>query len=111
MSAIYQDASLGANIKLVIARLLFYEHSKHGVVRPGNAKKSLENVNIWNRKLHAQLKPGQSRHDVAIWLTRYELFKMARFVTIRSICLDLALFSGIFVRNPVYTSVLLVVPR
>lgn len=70
VNAIYQDASLGANIKLVIARLLFYEHGKHGIIRPGNPKKSLENVNMWNRKLHSTLKSGQPKHDVAIWLTR-----------------------------------------
>ncbi|KAH1022499.1 hypothetical protein HUJ04_011892 [Dendroctonus ponderosae] len=86
VSAIYQDASLSANIKLVIARLLLYEHSKHGVVRPGNAKKSLENVNIWNRKLHAQLKPGQPRHDVAIWLTRSDIGGPSGYAPVGGVC-------------------------
>ncbi|CAG9769262.1 unnamed protein product [Ceutorhynchus assimilis] len=86
VSAIYQDSSLGANIKLVIARLLFYEHRKHGIVRPGNAKKSLENVNIWNKKLHASLKHDQPRHDVAIWLTRSDIGGPSGYAPVGGVC-------------------------
>ncbi|KAL1491581.1 hypothetical protein ABEB36_012156 [Hypothenemus hampei] len=86
VNAIYQDASLGANIKLVIARLLFYEHGKHGIVRPGNATKSLENVNVWNRKLHATLKPDQPKHDIAIWLTRLDLGGPSGYAPVGGVC-------------------------
>ncbi|KAJ8962085.1 hypothetical protein NQ318_018036, partial [Aromia moschata] len=73
VSAIYQDPSLEANIKIIVTRLILYEHKKQGVVRPGNAKKSLENVNAWNRRLHASLDPDEPRHDLAIWLTRSDI--------------------------------------
>ncbi|KAF7281742.1 hypothetical protein GWI33_004301 [Rhynchophorus ferrugineus] len=86
VSAIYQDPSLGANLKLVISRLLLYEHKKHGVVRSGNAKKSLENVNIWNRKLHALLKPDQPRHDVAVWLTRSDIGGPSGYAPVGGVC-------------------------
>lgn len=86
VSAIYQDSSLEANIKLVIARLLFYEHRKHGIVRPGNAKKSLENVNIWNRKLHASLKPDQPKHDLAVWLTRSDIGGPSGYAPVGGVC-------------------------
>ncbi|XP_030754614.1 A disintegrin and metalloproteinase with thrombospondin motifs 2-like isoform X1 [Sitophilus oryzae] len=86
VSAIYQDPSLGANLKLVISRLLLYEHNKHGVVRTGHAKKSLENVNIWNRKLHASLKPDQPRHDIAVWLTRSDIGGPSGYAPVGGVC-------------------------
>ena len=72
---------MGAKLKFVITRLIFYE--KVGVVdgsgprsqaplmanpidSGGDSKKSLENVNYWNENLLASLPPDQ-RHDIAIW--------------------------------------------
>ncbi|XP_066156284.1 A disintegrin and metalloproteinase with thrombospondin motifs 3-like [Euwallacea fornicatus] len=86
VSAIYQDSSLGSNIKLVISRLLLYEHRKHGIVRPGNARKSLENVNIWNKKLHLSLKPDQAKHDMAIWLTRSDIGGPSGYAPVGGVC-------------------------
>ena len=51
MSAIYGDPTLGANLKFVILRLIFYEGSddvgsrNFDPIEEGNSKQSLENVN------------------------------------------------------------------
>ena len=51
MSAIYGDPTLGANLKFVILRLIFYEASDEvggrnfDPIEEGNSKQSLENVN------------------------------------------------------------------
>jgi hypothetical protein len=71
MSAIYGDPTLGANLKFVILRLIFYQGSDEealGVSRSfdpieeGNSKQSLENVNQWNDALWRSLPPDE-RHD------------------------------------------------
>ncbi|KAJ8911666.1 hypothetical protein NQ315_014025 [Exocentrus adspersus] len=85
VSAIYQDSSLEANMKLVVTRLYMYEHKKHNVVRPGNAKKSLENVNAWNRRLHMSLAPGE-HHDLAIWLTRSDIGGPSGYAPVAGVC-------------------------
>ncbi|CAG9824041.1 unnamed protein product [Phaedon cochleariae] len=84
VSAIYQDPSLDSNLKLVVTKLLFYEREKHHVIRPGNAKKSLENVNLWNRKLHANA--AASRHDVAVWLTRSDIGGPSGYAPVGGAC-------------------------
>ncbi|XP_060523804.1 A disintegrin and metalloproteinase with thrombospondin motifs 2-like isoform X2 [Cylas formicarius] len=86
VNAIYQDTSLEANMQLVISRLLLYDNKKLGVVRPGNAKKSLENVNSWNKKLQASLKPGETPHDVAIWLTRLDIGGPSGYAPVGGAC-------------------------
>ncbi|XP_018568687.1 A disintegrin and metalloproteinase with thrombospondin motifs 3 [Anoplophora glabripennis] len=86
VSAIYQDPSLEANMKLVVTRLLMYEHTKHGVVRPGNAKKSLENVNAWNRRLHSSLGAGELPHDLAVWLTRSDIGGPSGYAPVAGVC-------------------------
>ncbi|KAJ8983289.1 hypothetical protein NQ317_010539 [Molorchus minor] len=85
-SAIYQDTSLEGNMKLVITRLRMYEHKKHGVVRPGNARKSLENVNAWNRRLHTSLAPGEQHHDLAVWLTRSDIGGPSGYAPVGGVC-------------------------
>lgn len=86
VSAIYQDASLEANMQLVITRLLLFDNKKHTMVRPGNSKKSLENVNNWNRRLHASLAPGESHHDVAVWLTRSDIGGPSGYAPVAGVC-------------------------
>nr|CAH7763810.1 unnamed protein product [Callosobruchus chinensis] len=86
VSAIYQDPTLQANIHLVVTRLIFYEHKKHGTVRSGHAKKSLENVNKWNRRLHEQLAPGEPRHDAAVWLTKANIGGPSGYAPVAGVC-------------------------
>ncbi|KAK5650098.1 hypothetical protein RI129_001127 [Pyrocoelia pectoralis] len=86
VNAIYQDASLEANMQMVITRLLLYENQKQSVVRPGNARKSLENVNTWNRRLHLSLAPGEPRHDVAVWLTRSDIGGPSGYAPVGGVC-------------------------
>lgn len=86
MNAIYQDSSLDANIRLVLTRLLFYEHKRQSVVKPGNAKRSLENVNSWNKRLHTSLAPGETPHDVAVWLTRLDIGGPSGYAPIGGAC-------------------------
>nr|XP_023012817.1 A disintegrin and metalloproteinase with thrombospondin motifs 2-like [Leptinotarsa decemlineata] len=86
VSAIYQDPSLGSNMKLVVTKLMIYDNQKQNVIRRGNAKRSLENVNIWNRRLHASLKPGEPRHDVAIWLTRSDIGGPSGYAPVGGTC-------------------------
>lgn len=73
-------------MKLVVTRLYMYEHVKHGVVRPGNAKKTLENVNAWNRRLHASLAPGEVHHDLAVWLTRSDIGGPSGYAPVAGVC-------------------------
>lgn len=73
-------------MKLVITRLLFYENKKQSVVRPGNAKKSLENVNSWNSRLHISLAPGEPKHDIAIWLTRSDIGGPSGYAPVSGTC-------------------------
>lgn len=86
MSAIYQDASLDANMQLVVTRLQLYENRHHSLVRPGNAKKSLVNVNSWNQRLHMSLAPGEPQHDIAVWLTRSDIGGPSGFAPVGGVC-------------------------
>ena len=49
MSAIYGDPTLGANLKFVILRMIFYENESVNQILEDNSTVSLENVNVWNR--------------------------------------------------------------
>lgn len=70
----------------MIARLILYEHKKHGVIKAGNAKRSLENVNYWNRRLHASLSPKDPKHDIAIWLTRSDIGGPSGYAPVAGVC-------------------------
>ncbi|XP_019875502.2 A disintegrin and metalloproteinase with thrombospondin motifs 2 [Aethina tumida] len=86
VSAIYQDPSLEANLKLSITRLIFFEHKSQSTLRRGHAKRSLENVNLWNSRLHASLKPGDAVHDIAVWLTRLDIGGPSGFAPVAGVC-------------------------
>lgn len=73
-------------MRLVVTRLLLYEHRKQSIVRPGNAKKSLENANSWNNRLHMSLAPGEPRHDVAVWLTRADIGGPSGYAPVAGAC-------------------------
>ena len=64
MSAIYGDPTLGANLKFVILRLIFYEDESVNQIIEDNSTVSLENVNTWNKNILTNL-PMDERHDVA----------------------------------------------
>ncbi|XP_057370656.1 A disintegrin and metalloproteinase with thrombospondin motifs 16-like isoform X2 [Daphnia carinata] len=85
VSAIYEDSSLEANLRLVVSRLIFYEDRKQGQVREGNSKRSLENVNAWNAGL---LRNAASEwpHDIAVWLTRYDLGGPSGYAPVAGVC-------------------------
>ena len=85
VSAIYGDPTLGAKLKFVINRIIFYEGvgveqeeeegsgAMENPIDPGgNSKRSLENVNAWNEDLLRELDPTQ-KHDIAIWLTKQKI--------------------------------------
>lgn len=86
MNGIFQDPSLDANIQLVITRLLLYETKRHSLVQRGNATKSLLNVNHWNKRLHLSLAPGESSHDLAIWLTRNDIGGPSGYAPLGGVC-------------------------
>ncbi|XP_046642903.1 A disintegrin and metalloproteinase with thrombospondin motifs 16-like [Daphnia pulicaria] len=84
VSAIYEDTSLEANLRLVVSRLIFYEDRKQGQVREGNSKRSLENVNAWNAGLLRN--SGAEPHDIAVWLTRYDLGGPSGYAPVAGVC-------------------------
>ncbi|XP_017773383.1 PREDICTED: A disintegrin and metalloproteinase with thrombospondin motifs 3-like [Nicrophorus vespilloides] len=86
VNAVFQDPSLDANMQLVITRMILYDTNRHSLIRPGNVKKSLENVNSWNRDLHIGLAPGESHHDVAVWLTRSDIGGPSGFAPVSGAC-------------------------
>ena len=86
VNAIYQDPSLGANLQLVITHLFLYESKKESVFRLGHARRSLENANAWNRRLHLALAPGEPHHDVAIWLTRLDFGGPSGYAPVGGAC-------------------------
>ncbi|CAG9838524.1 unnamed protein product [Diabrotica balteata] len=88
VSAIYQDPSLESNMKLVVTKLIMYEHKKyrHRVIKIGNARRSLENVNLWNKALHASLSANEPNHDVAIWLTRSDIGGPSGYAPVAGAC-------------------------
>ena len=75
VSAIYGDPTLGANLKFVLLRLVFYEDDdaiKKSPIVEEDSKASLENVNAWNNHVWHSLPQGE-RHDIAVWLTRLNI--------------------------------------
>lgn len=50
----------------------------------GNARRSLENVNRWNRKLLAQ--QINETYDVAVWLTRLDIGGPSGYAPVSGVC-------------------------
>ncbi|XP_014220981.1 A disintegrin and metalloproteinase with thrombospondin motifs 2-like [Trichogramma pretiosum] len=88
VSAIYQDPSLDANMQVVVSRMILYSDKKDSMVHQGNARRSLENVNKWNRKLLASDSDDvtASRHDVAVWLTRLDIGGPSGYAPVSGAC-------------------------
>ncbi|OXU21320.1 hypothetical protein TSAR_009108 [Trichomalopsis sarcophagae] len=84
VSAIYKDPSLDSNMQLVVVRMIFYTDKKDGMVHHGNARRSLENVNKWNRKLLSQT--NETMYDVAVWLTRLDIGGPSGYAPVSGAC-------------------------
>lgn len=69
-----------------MSRIIFYEGKKQSVIRPGNARKSLENVNSWNRRLHKAFSRDEPRHDIAVWLTRADIGGPSGYAPVAGVC-------------------------
>ncbi|XP_017762475.1 PREDICTED: A disintegrin and metalloproteinase with thrombospondin motifs 3-like [Eufriesea mexicana] len=83
VSAIYMDPSLKSNMNLVIVRMILYAEKRDGMVRRGDARRSLENVNRWNRKM---LSSSDVNHDVAVWLTRLDIGGPSGYAPVSGVC-------------------------
>ncbi|XP_050472499.1 A disintegrin and metalloproteinase with thrombospondin motifs 18-like isoform X2 [Bombus huntii] len=83
VSAIYMDPSLESNMILVIVRMILYAEKRDGMVRRGDARRSLENVNKWNRKM---LSSKDVNHDVAVWLTRLDIGGPSGYAPVSGVC-------------------------
>ncbi|XP_076243278.1 A disintegrin and metalloproteinase with thrombospondin motifs 3 [Calliopsis andreniformis] len=83
VSAIYMDPSLESNMFLVIVRMILYAEKRDGMVRRGDARRSLENVNKWNRKM---LSNANVNHDVAVWLTRLDIGGPSGYAPVSGVC-------------------------
>ncbi|KAM4727217.1 A disintegrin and metalloproteinase with thrombospondin motifs 2-like [Anableps anableps] len=72
VNEIYQDHSLGANINVVVARIIMLSGTKsQELISVGNPQKSLENVCGWSYL--QQMEQSQAeQHDHTIYLTRQE---------------------------------------
>ncbi|XP_034952483.1 A disintegrin and metalloproteinase with thrombospondin motifs 2-like [Chelonus insularis] len=81
--AIYRDPSLGANLTIVIVRIIFYIDKDNKMIYQGNARTSLENVNKWNRKI---LSSSNKLHDVAVWLTRLDIGGPSGYAPVSGAC-------------------------
>ncbi|XP_076636472.1 A disintegrin and metalloproteinase with thrombospondin motifs 14 isoform X1 [Colletes latitarsis] len=83
VSAIYMDPSLESNMVLVVARMILYAEKRDSMVRRGDARRSLENVNKWNKKM---LSLANVNHDVAIWLTRLDIGGPSGYAPVSGVC-------------------------
>ncbi|KAK9307654.1 hypothetical protein QLX08_002067 [Tetragonisca angustula] len=83
VSAIYMDPSLESNMILVIVRMILYAEKRDGMVRRGDARRSLENVNKWNRKM---LSSTDTNYDVAVWLTRLDIGGPSGYAPVSGVC-------------------------
>ena len=72
-------------MQIVVTRLMFYDDRKQGQVREGNSKRSLENVNAWNADL-LKKEAADRPHDIAVWLTRYELGGPSGYAPVAGVC-------------------------
>ncbi|KAM9781830.1 A disintegrin and metalloproteinase with thrombospondin motifs 2-like [Syngnathus typhle] len=72
VNEIYQDQSLGANINVVLVRIVMLSPSKsQELISVGNAQKSLENVCGWSYIQQREQNPNQ-QHDHLVYLSRRE---------------------------------------
>ncbi|XP_077360516.1 A disintegrin and metalloproteinase with thrombospondin motifs 2-like isoform X1 [Festucalex cinctus] len=72
VNEIYQDQSLGANINIVLVRIIMLSAAKsQELISVGNAQKSLENVCGWSYIQQREQNPNQ-QHDHLVYLTRRE---------------------------------------
>ncbi|XP_059207613.1 A disintegrin and metalloproteinase with thrombospondin motifs 2-like [Centropristis striata] len=72
VNEIYQDHSLGANINIVLVRIIMLSPSKsQELISVGNPQKSLENVCGWSY-LQQREQSHAEQHDHTIYLTRQE---------------------------------------
>ncbi|XP_071362289.1 A disintegrin and metalloproteinase with thrombospondin motifs 2-like [Trachinotus anak] len=72
VNEIYQDHSLGANINVVLVRLIMLSPTKsQELISAGNPQKSLENVCGWSY-LQQREQSHAEQHDHTIYLTRQE---------------------------------------
>ena len=85
MSAIYGDPTLGANLRFVITRMIFYDDPSLNPIVEEDSKASLENVNTWNREVWGTLKKGE-RHDIAVWLTRKNIGGPSGYAPVSGVC-------------------------
>ncbi|XP_076647528.1 A disintegrin and metalloproteinase with thrombospondin motifs 1 [Halictus rubicundus] len=83
VSAIYMDPSLESNMILVIVRMILYAEKRDSLVRRGDSRRSLENVNKWNKKM---LTSANVNHDVAIWLTRLDIGGPSGYAPVSGAC-------------------------
>ncbi|XP_015115584.1 A disintegrin and metalloproteinase with thrombospondin motifs 2 [Diachasma alloeum] len=84
VGAIYGDPSLGTDLSLVVVKIFIYMNKKDGMIRQGNARTSLENVNRWNRKVLSSLQT--QGHDVAVWLTRLDIGGPSGYAPVSGAC-------------------------
>lgn len=54
-------------------------------MREGNSKRSLENVNAWNAGL-LRGSAAEWPHDIAVWLTRYDLGGPSGYAPVAGVC-------------------------
>ena len=85
VSAIYGDPTLGANLKFVISRIIFYDDPSVDPIEENDSKASLENVNTWNKNVWRSLK-REERHDIAIWLTRKNIGGPSGYAPVSGVC-------------------------
>lgn len=86
VSAIYGDPTLGAKLKFVILRLIFFQgNDAFNPIDEDDSKQSLENVNKWNEMFWNSL-PDTERHDIAIWLTRLDIGGPSGYAPVDGIC-------------------------
>uniref|UniRef100_A0A3Q3X460 Uncharacterized protein n=1 Tax=Mola mola TaxID=94237 RepID=A0A3Q3X460_MOLML len=72
VNEIYQDHSLGANINIVLVKIIILSPSKSlEMISVGNAQKSLENVCGWSY-LQQREQSHTEQHDHTIYLTKQE---------------------------------------
>ncbi|XP_026673494.1 A disintegrin and metalloproteinase with thrombospondin motifs 3-like isoform X2 [Ceratina calcarata] len=83
VSAIYMDPSIESNMILVIVRMILYAEKRDGMVRRGDARRSLENVNRWNKKM---LSSADVNYDVAVWLTRLDIGGPSGYAPVSGAC-------------------------
>ncbi|KAM7397386.1 hypothetical protein PAMA_005609 [Pampus argenteus] len=85
VNEIYQDHSLGANINVVLVRIIMLSPTKsQELISVGNAQKSLENVCGWSYLQQREQSHGE-QHDHTVYLTRQE-FGPSGYAPVTGIC-------------------------